>query len=48
LAIVLNATNRPQDAIDHFRLAIEHRPTFPEAHKNLGTALAGKDESMTP
>jgi len=41
---VLARKGRLNDAIDHFRQAIELRPDFPDAHYNLGTALFQKED----
>ncbi len=39
LGLVLQATDRPLEAINHFRRAVELRPDLAPAHRDLGMAL---------
>ena len=44
IGVVLARTGKVDDAISHFRQAIEFRPDFPGVHYNLGTVLIQKGD----
>ena len=43
LAVALSADGKTEEAISHFKMAIELKPDFAGAHNNLGIALRSEE-----